>query len=79
MGDRPSSDPQPTRQEPPGDDEMEEPRPDIVPEGAPRGAQTIPSPSQTGTITPPISGWGETVEPGSGPESADESTDPRGR
>ena len=41
------------------------PEPDIVPADAARGAQTIPNPqAQTGAITPPIAGWGETL-PGS--------------
>jgi len=37
------------------------PDPDIVPDDAPRGGQTIPTPNDTGITTPPISGWGETV------------------
>lgn len=35
--------------------------PDVVPEGAPRGGVTVPDANDTGTTTPPISGWGETV------------------
>jgi hypothetical protein len=36
------------------------PDPDILPEDAEaRGAQTIPGVTQTGTTTPPISGWGD--------------------
>lgn len=39
-----------------------EPDPDVVPQGVARGGITVPSPNQTGITTPPISGWGETVE-----------------
>jgi len=35
---------------------------DVVPEDAPRGGVTIPTTNDTGTTTPPISGWGESVE-----------------
>ncbi len=35
--------------------------PDVVPENAPRGGVTVPTPNDTGTTTPPISGWGESV------------------
>jgi hypothetical protein len=46
----------------PADQETSEPDPDIVPEEAARGGITVPSANQTGTTTPPISGWGETLE-----------------
>jgi hypothetical protein len=42
----------------PTDDE--EPDPDVLPEGAPRGGITVPTPNDTGITTPPISGWGDT-------------------
>jgi hypothetical protein len=45
--------------------------PDIVPDGAPRGGVTVPDANDTGTMTPPIAGWGETV-----PEAGDEESDP---
>ncbi len=38
-----------------------QPDPDVVPEDAPRGSPTIPTTGDTGAMTPPISGWGETV------------------
>lgn len=38
----------------------EEPDPDVLPEGAPRGGITVPTPNDTGMTTPPISGWGDT-------------------
>jgi hypothetical protein len=47
------------RDEPIPDDEA--PDPDVLPTDAPRGAQTIPNPNQTGATTPPISGFGETL------------------
>ena len=54
-----------------------EPTPDILPTDAPRGAQTVPDANDTGMTTPPISGWGETLE---GDEVEPEiSTDPRPR
>lgn len=34
------------------------PKPDIVPEGAPRGGITVPDANDSGGTTPPISGWG---------------------
>jgi hypothetical protein len=43
------------------DDAHDETAPDIVPEEAARGAPTIPGASDTGAMTPPISGWGATV------------------
>lgn len=35
---------------------------DVLPEDAPRGAPTIPGATDTGQTTPPVSGWGETLE-----------------
>ena len=46
------------------DDERDDaaPDPDVLPEDAPRGAPTIPNPgAQTGGMTPPTTGWGETL------------------
>lgn len=43
-------------------EQAQQPTPDVLPTDAPRGAQTIPGATQTGTTTPPISGWGETLE-----------------
>ena len=43
-------------------EEGAETSPDLLPPDAPRGAQTIPGASQTGTTTPPATGWGETLE-----------------
>lgn len=58
-------------------DMSDEPTPDILPTDAPRGAQTVPDANDTGMTTPPISGWGETLE---GDEVEPEvSTDPRPR
>lgn len=44
--------------------------PDVVPEDAPRGGVTVPTPNDTGMTTPPIAGWGDTV-----PEAAAEERD----
>jgi hypothetical protein len=45
--------------EPAADDEA--PDPDLLPDDAPRGAQTIPMPTQTGATTSPVTGYGETL------------------
>ncbi|HEX2222084.1 MAG TPA: hypothetical protein VHK06_06120 [Candidatus Limnocylindria bacterium] len=50
-------------------DEDSAPDSDVLPEDAPRGAQTIPGATQTGSITPPISGWGETPADDEAPPS----------
>jgi hypothetical protein len=67
-----------TRDHEPRDEPI--PDPDVVPEGAPRGAKTVPDANDSGLTTPPISGWGETVS-GEEQESEDRerSADPRGR
>lgn len=46
----------------------EGPDPDIVPDGAPRGGITVPDANDTGTMTPPISGWGGVPTDESEPE-----------
>ncbi len=49
------------------------PKPDIVPEDAPRGGITIPDTNDTGMTTPPISGWGDSLVDGDGPSEPDRS------
>jgi hypothetical protein len=48
-------------QNPPRSPEDEGVDPEIVPEGAPRGGITVPDANDSGTTTPPIGGWGDTV------------------
>lgn len=48
-------------QNPAADPDEDEVNPDVVPEGAPRGGVTVPDANDTGTTTPPIAGWGETL------------------
>ena len=56
----------------------DEPDPDVVPEGAPRGGITVPDANDTGMTTPPISGWGETLDDEE-QQQPDPSGDPRPR
>jgi hypothetical protein len=39
-----------------GEDEVD---PGVLPQDAPRGGTTVPTPNDTGGTTPPIGGWGE--------------------
>jgi hypothetical protein len=61
----------------PGADERIEP--DVVPEDAPRGGVTVPDANDSGTTTPPISGWGETVREPDEDDAPTAPDDPRPR
>ena len=53
----------------PGPDDAVDP--EVVPEDSPRGGITVPDANDTGTTTPPIGGWGESLDETEAEEAAE--------